>query len=262
MDMKITVLITSYNDPRIEQTLISLQNQTLKPDEIFVADGGTSWDIKSMCDKYGARLEILKGNIPETRNKAISMVTSDIVVFIDTDQIAPDQWLDTITKPIRDGKADFVGGPTRHFPPKSSPELYIDELEDAMYANLVANDIRYLPMGNSAWLVRIFKDIGGFDASLYGSEDYDVNAKAVQRGYRGLYVEDAWVYHEHSDINSYWKLMRKRYKYLKTTAQIYRRNGLLGSRIKIRGKYKVKHPFVIVEELMKPIAFIDSFLLK
>jgi len=259
--MKITILITSYNDIRIENTFRSLQTQTLKPDEIFVADGGTTWDIASLCRKYGARLEILKGNIPVTRNKAIKMIDSDIVAFIDTDQIAPDHWLETITKPIMEGGADFTGGPTKHFQPKSSSELYIDMLEDAMYANLVSQDIRYLPMGNSAWLKKIFDDIGGFDASLYGSEDYDVNAKALEKGYRGLYIEDAWVYHDHSDLNSYGLLIKKRYKYLKTTAQIYRRNGMLSSRMKMRKKYRVRHPFVIIEEMMKPIAFIDSFLL-
>ena len=210
--------------------------------------------------KYGARVENLSGKIAETRNKALEIIDSDIVVFVDTDQVAPESWLETITAPIRSGICDFTGGPTKHYPPKSSPETYMDELEDYMYANLVSRDVRFLPMGNSAWNVKIFKKIGGFNSSLLHSEDYDINFKAVEAGFRGCFIEDAWVYHDHSDISSYDILIRKRYRYLKSTVKVYRMHKFQRLKLpKLSGKH-IKHPFVIIEMMMKFMVLIDSLI--
>ncbi len=111
-------MITSFNDKRIEKTLESLKNQSRKPDEIFIADGGTKWNIKDIASRYGARLEVLKGSVVETRQKALSLIKSDIVAFIDTDEIAPNFWLEKLVSPTGEGKADFTGGPTKYFEPK------------------------------------------------------------------------------------------------------------------------------------------------
>jgi glycosyltransferase involved in cell wall biosynthesis len=261
--MNVTILITSFNDRRIEKTLESLRNQTKKPDEILIADGGTEWDIKSIAEKYGARLEILPGNVVETRQKALNIINSDIIAFIDTDEIAPETWLEKITAPILDGKADFTGGPTKHYEPKTGAEEYVNELEDFIYKYQVPNNIGFLPMGNSAWKKKIFDDIRGFDLNISGgSEDYDVNLRALSKGYKGKFVEDAWVYHDHSDINSYRKLIKKRYSYLRATAKTYIKNKSLTKRIRTKTGGRIKHPFHYIEDVMKPIALIDALIRK
>ncbi len=258
--MKTSVIVTSYNDPRIETTLLSLSKQTISPDEILVADGGTSWDIQSLCDKYGAKLEIIKGNVPETRSKVIFKAMGDIIVFIDTDESAPDDWLAAITNPIRKGEADFTGGPTKHSRAKTQAELYINLLEDHLYENLVNQDIRYLPMGNSAWKKEIFEKIGTFNTDISAAEDYDINMRAVNAGFAGKYVTNAWVYHDHSEINTFNKLIRKRYRYLRATAQVYLMQAMLKSRLSIKRRIFVRHPFYIVETALKPLAMLDALI--
>jgi len=139
--MNVTVLITSFNDRRIEKTLESIRNQIKKPNEILIAYGGTEWDIKLIAEKYGARLEILPGIVVETRQKALNIINSDIIAFIDTDEIAPETWLEKITAPILDGKADFTGKPTKQYEPKTGAEEYVNELEDFIYKYQVPNNI-------------------------------------------------------------------------------------------------------------------------
>jgi len=257
---KVTVLITSFNDRRIEKTLQSLQTQKRRPDEIFIADGGTPWIIKNIDSKY-YRLEILKGNVVETRQQALKLISLDIVAFIDTDEIAPDYWLEELIKPIENNLADFAGGPTKHFEAKTGPEQYMNELEDHLYKQ-VKNNIAFLPMGNSAWRTSVLKDIG-FDTNISGgSEDYDVNLRALNKGYRGMFVENAWVYHDHSDIDSYIKLIKKRYSYLRATAKTYIKNNYLSTRLKIKSEDKINHPFHYVEDILKPIALIDAMVRK
>jgi glycosyltransferase involved in cell wall biosynthesis len=256
----ISVIVTSYNDHRIENTLKSLSLQTTKPQEILVADGGTRWDIKSICDRYNARLEIIRGNVPETRSVAIKLAIGDVIAFIDTDEIAPPEWLSILTKPILSGEADFTGGPTKHKPAKSQAELYVNMLEDNLYETLVKRDIRYLPMGNSAWSRKVFDQVGTFDATLVGSEDYDINIRALRAHFTGKFVQDAWVYHDHSEINTARKLFKKRYRYLKTTALLYIEKEALVDRLSIGRRKMVKHPYAIIEAMLKPVAFMDAVL--
>lgn len=261
--MKVTVLITSYNDRRIINTLESLIKQTRKPDEIFVADGGTKWDIKSLCEQYNARFELIPGNVVQTRNKAIKMINSDIVAFIDTDEVASTDWLKLLTEPIENGSADFTGGPAKHLQPRSRAEDYVNKLEDYIYNVMVPRNIMYLPMGNSAWKKEIFDKLGGFDENIWGgSEDYDINMRAIEAGYRGIYISEAYVIHDHSDINSYGKLLKKRYSYLRATAKTYIKNGKLMQRSREGFAAKIDHPFYIVETMLKPIALLDAIIRK
>ena len=255
----ITVLITSYNDKRIVSTLDSLMKQTIKPREILVADGGTKWDIREICNKYGAIYRLFPGNVVQTRNEAIKIIESEIIAFIDTDEVATPAWLENLTKPIIDGFADFSGGPTKHHEPQSEPERYLNLLEDDLYNNLVTESITYLPMGNSAWKKEVFEKLGGFDLSISGGgEDYDLNLRAIKSGYKGVFVEGAAVFHDHSEVSSYRKLAMKRYSYLRATAKTYLKNGVLSIGMKGVSRVRVKHPFYLVETIMKPIALIDA----
>ncbi len=258
---KVTVLVTSFNDERISYTLESLKKQRRQPDEILVADGGSDKGIREICERFEVRFEVLPGNVVETRNQAITLIEDGIVAFIDTDEVAPENWLGDLVAPIEAGKADFTGGPTRHLEPKSGPERYLNQIEDYIYSTLIPQSITYLPMGNSAWKKEIFDKTGGFDLSIAGGgEDYDINLKAVKLGYRGLFVESAFLYHDQSRVNSYWKLARKRYSYLRATAKTYIKNRSLSHGIRRSSKGRIAHPFFLVETLLKPIALADALL--
>lgn len=259
-EMQISVIVTSYNDLRIESTLSSITEQSLPPDEILVADGGSTQDIKSICARYGARFEVIPGNISQTRSAVIYRARGNILVFIDTDEVAPKEWLKSLVTPIMAEEADFTGGPTRHYSAHSQAELYVNLLEDEMYKSLVSQDIRYLPMGNSAWKREIFERIGTFNTGLLGAEDYDINMRSVKAGFRGKFIPEAWVYHDHSDITTIGKLVRKRYKYLRETAKVYKMQTMFRNRLFMRQKRAIRHPFYVVEELLKPIAFIDAMI--
>ncbi|MDS0256803.1 glycosyltransferase [Thermoplasmatales archaeon AK] len=258
--MSVSVIITSYNDPRIELTLSSLYNQSTLPDEVLVADGGSTTNIKSICERYKCRFEVIPGNIPQTRSVAIFRATGSIIVFIDTDEVAPRDWLSNLIDPITKGEADFTGGPARHYSPKTQAECYVNLLEDEMYRSLISKDIRYLPMGNSAWRREIFKKIGTFNIELLASEDYDINMRAVKAGFKGKFIPDAWVYHDHSDINTIGKLLHKRYKYLRDTAKVYKMQNMFWNRLSIARKRPVRHPFYVIEELLKPVALLDALI--
>lgn len=264
--MKITIVITLLNDKRVLKTLESLTKQSLKPDEVIVADGGSKKELISKIKKFEKydyiKLHHIPGTIAESRNKTMKIVNGDIIVFIDSDEIAPEDWLDKITKPIREKKADFTGG--KYYPlykPKTKCEKYVNDSTEWRWNNLIKKDTTTIFMGNSAWKKEIFEKIGNFDEKLkWGGEDYDINIRADQHGFKGKFVEDAWLYHDQSQLNSIEKILRKHLKYYTGTTIAYLKNDTKGKK---RGAAKVSlgffHPIELANLLLKVIAFVIGY---
>lgn len=237
--MKTGVIVTSRNDMRLLNTLESLRHQSLPPDVVTVADGSDQeWleavDITERCRDLGARwLHHPGASVPKARNMGLdSLRDVEIVAFLDTDESAPEDWTEALTRPIRKGQADFTGGPTKPHGGRTKYSDYLDTIEERHY-KLVAQDISALPMGNSAWRREVFDAIGGFDESFRSAgEDYDVNLRALEKGYRGLFVPEAWVYHDQSRLDTIWKILRRKYRYMVGGAMAYMKNRALMEKVR------------------------------
>lgn len=232
--MQIAIIVTSRNDLRVLRTLESLGSQSRPPDRIVVADGSDEdWlegsNLPAECEEAGARwLHAHQASVPRSRNMGLEALKGmDVVSFLDTDEVAPQEWLARLTRPIQGNEADFTGGPTKAWGGKTPYTDYLQTIEDRHY-RLVAKDISSLPMGNSAWRREIFDAIGGFDESFTSAgEDYDVNLRALDRGYRGKFVPEAWVYHDQSHLDTGWKILKRKYRYMVGGAMAYRKNEAL-----------------------------------
>lgn len=258
-----TILITLLSDKRVSRTIQSaLSTDSRRRSNVVVADGGSSKAfLLHLQTEYStdSRVQILSlpGTVAETRNKALAHLTNDIVVFLDADQVAPPGWLDALVRSIEEGKADFTGGPTRPLAePRSRTERHVNAYEAWFYENVVAGDITYLPMGNSAWRVELLRQLGGFDLRLkWGGEDYDVNHRALQAGARGVFVPEAWVYHDQSHLDSLGRLLRKKYRYNVGAAVAYMKNGVLASRVRgAAAAARYPHPIEWAGFVLKPFA--------
>ncbi len=264
----VTVLITLLNDQRVLATLRSLVDQQPSLAEVLVADGGSRprllEEVRASLASLGlpGRVVGLPGSVARTRNRALPLVEGEIVAFIDADEAAPLGWLPTLTSPILRGDADFTGGPTKpHGEPRSSYERYLNAFDAWLYAAMVARDITFLPMGNSAWRTSLLRAIGGVDERLHlGGEDYDVTLRAVAAGYRGLYVPEAWVYHDQSHLDSLGKLIRRRYRYSVGAVMAYRKNRVLRSKsLPAAISFSdFRHPLEYLDILIKPLALVHG----
>lgn len=267
--MKTTVLITWLNDMNICRTITSLSKkfQSLVPNEIIVADGGSEqkklFAVKKFCEKFDD-IEILSypGSFGKTRKQAIENIDSDIVVFLDSDQVATKDWLKNITFPIISNVADFTAGPTQPFlEPKNKCQEFISFYERWYYDNVVKNDITSLPMGNSAWRKEIFDIIGNFDSGIVGGgEDFDVSIRAVSSGYRGVLVKDAWVYHDQSSIDSLGKIFMKKYKYSVGATVAYLKNREFHNKAENAiTTSRCMHPIEFMNLIAKMLGFVKGF---
>jgi len=268
--LKISVIITTFNDrQRLKRAFKSLLNQTRQPDEIIIADGGSTDGTielaRELEREYGnVKLICAPGNIAETRRQVLASLKTDVAVFLDADEVAPEGWLQFLIAPIEHGDADFTGGPTRPFSEaKSRAEEYVNLYDEWFYREVVAKDISMLPMGNSAWKMEVFEALGGIPKGLkFNAEDYDINQRAISMGFRGKLVQEAWVYHDQSSLNTLWKVLRRKYRYNTGAAYTYLRNKTLRKKMRqaARPVREFKHTYEIFDIFIKPIALLRAII--
>jgi glycosyltransferase involved in cell wall biosynthesis len=94
---KVSLIITTYNwKEALKLTLDSIVMQTILPDEVIIADDGSTDDTRKMIDEFKKTCNIPiihswqedKGfRLAQSRNKAISISKYDYIIFIDGDII-------------------------------------------------------------------------------------------------------------------------------------------------------------------------------
>ena len=229
-----TVIVTVLDDPRLDRCLASLLVQEHPPDRILIADGGRSPAIEAICRRYAAgdpRFVHLRapGTITESRNQAIRTISTELLAFLDTDEVAPPGWLAALVAPIAaDAQVGFSGGPTPALPgtARNRAARYYDAYLHRFYETVVPDRPWAIPMGNSAWRRVLFTELGPLIAALptNGAEDQEFENRAIARGWRAAYARDAWVHHDYSEL-ALGSLLRRQYRYASGAFVVWRKHG-------------------------------------
>jgi GT2 family glycosyltransferase len=232
--LDVTVIVTVLDDPRLERALDSLRSQRRPPDAVLIADGGDSPAIAAICDRFRAadpRYVHLHapGTITESRNQAIRAIRTEFVAFLDTDEVAPPDWLGSLLAPLlADPAIGFTGGPTPALAGTAHNRAarYYDAYLGRFYEEVAPTKSAALPMGNSAWRKRLFDELGPLVAALptNGAEDQDFENRAVKAGWRSAYVRSALVHHDYSELD-FRTLLRRQYHYASGAFVVWRTHG-------------------------------------
>ena len=206
----ISIIIPTYNrKDELEDLLSSLRRQeSTVPFEIIVVDDGSTDGtrelMKSLAEEWRERLRFLeqsRAGPGAARNLGIKHAHGDILVFVDSDCIAPRGWLYNLISVFTNPQIGAAGGPELA-PPDDC--LFWKCQTYVMTALLTTGGVRgrkgkklgvYYPRGfNVAVRKHVAEAVGGFTKRFHG-EDILFGLKVKQMGYIFKYVPDAAMYH-------------------------------------------------------------------
>jgi len=190
MSTTLTVVIPALNEAeRLPQLLDTLDRQTRRADRIVVADAGSADDTRAVAQRRGAL--VVEGGMPAVgRNAGARVTTSDLLLFLDADDILDDDFIAAAVEQFEDRRLSIA---TAHLEPTERDPAYVFACE---VANLYMDVMQYVSphAGGFCILARreVHEAIGGFDETLALAEDHDYVQRASHLGkfrvLRGLRV--------------------------------------------------------------------------
>lgn len=207
-----TVIVPTFNRrDEIIELLDSLNRQIINNDlfEIIIVDDGSADDTESIVNDIisGSQLNIrfLKQDHKgpgEARNLGMSNALGGYFVFIDSDCIADENWLEAYRLEVTKMKPGGFGGPDKVLPEFSPVQKAIDY---SMTSFITTGGIRghskrkiskYYPRSfNMGVRADIFKKIGGMNQLRHG-QDIEFSHRIIGTGEPVIKVADAVVYHK------------------------------------------------------------------
>lgn len=255
-DMKVSLISTLKNEESsIKDFLNGLINQSHKPDEIIIVDGGSADKTVEIITDYiknghPIKLFIEKGaNISRGRNLAIKQANNEIIASTDAGCKLDRDWLKNLLSKF-DDDTDVVGGMTV---PESKTEFERCAAEITTTKIEDIDENTYLPSSRSiAFKKSAWEKAGKYPEWLYTAEDtvFDLNLKKV--GCKFIIARGAIVYWK---MRTTWSgLFKQYYLYGKGNKEA----GLASSKNILNSALDLFSPFIMI--LIFPY-LINSFLI-
>lgn len=110
----ISVITPVYNcEKYLEESILSVINQTSKEWELILVDDGSSDSSGEICDKYSANCNVRvvhQQNMGELRSRmnGISLAMGEYILGLDADDFLDKECIETLIETIRKSKADLI----------------------------------------------------------------------------------------------------------------------------------------------------------
>jgi len=211
----VALIVTVRNEEAsIDALLDSLLAGTRAPDEIVVADGGSSdRTVERLRSRAAAdpRVHFLvaPGNRSVGRNAAVRAARASVIACTDAGVRVEPSWLDRITDPFtRDPSVDVVAGFYR-----AAGETLFERAAGVVSAPRLeeVDQAHFLPSTRSVAFRRAAWDkVGGFDERWDHNEDTPFALALRASGCRFAFAPDAIVrWTPRGDLRSFWRQHRR-----------------------------------------------------
>jgi rhamnosyltransferase len=215
--LKTSLVIPTWNGgQRLDELLAALARQSLAPDEILLVDSGSTDGSLAVIRRHQAvnprirLLEIAQRDFDHggTRTWAAQQTVGEIIVCMTQDAVpAADNALELLVRPFEQDE-QLAAAYGRQLP---SPEatLFSEHLRRFNYpeqSQLRRREDRkkfgfktvFISNSFAAWRREPLAVLGWFPQRLLFGEDSLTLAKLLEKGYHGMYVSKAAVYHSHN----------------------------------------------------------------
>lgn len=209
MQPTVSIVVPTYNRSYfIEKAFSSLVDQAYPKDrfEIIVVDDGSR-------DRTDEILERFRKSYPSfryfsqpnkgpaaARNLGIRYAKGDIILFMDDDCLADENWVTELVLGYGDERVGGVAGKIKYVPPDNNIANQFAARSDGAGQAFCANgEINFFVTANASFRRDVINQVGGFDETFphAAHEDVDLSHRIKQAGWKLVYSDDAVVHHYH-----------------------------------------------------------------
>ena len=220
IQLKVSIIMATYNRAHfIEESLLSIQNQTYINWECIIVDDGGNDNTQEVVtpflkDKrfiYTQRSkEHIKG-LPGCRNYGLSIATGDAIIFFDDDDIVHPNNLEVCVNELSGNKIDFCRYKREVF--NGDFHYSFDNTIDYSNFQITIDDIdkmidHRLPFNSCAimWKKKCF-DGNWFNERLMYAEEWELYSRILSKKIQGLSISKTLFYgrkHPNSNTGEFW----------------------------------------------------------
>ncbi len=214
---KYSFIIPVYNrGEELEELLETISSQTHKNFDVIVVDDGSDSPCQNITNKFEDKLDVKyifqeNSGPGMARNKALEYSNSEWLIFLDSDCLLPDNYLEIVNTNINKYQFDCFGGPDKAH---NSFNTIQKAIGYAMSSTLTTGGIRggkekldkFYPRSFNLGVKRsVFIDLKGFSNMRFG-EDLDFSMRLLSKGYKTMLIKNAFVYHKRrNNFKSFFK---------------------------------------------------------
>jgi glycosyltransferase involved in cell wall biosynthesis len=231
----LSVIVPVYNDNvGLKKLLPTLMQQSYPKDkyDVIVVDNKSNQDVTEVTKDFEVKLltESVIQSSYAARNKGIQHARGEVLVFVDSDCQATDDWLYEGIKKMYQAGSDMVGGNVVFlFSEKKANAEYYDAISYFQFEEKIK---RGTCGGGNMFVKRsVFDSIGMFPQNVKSGGDVFFTKKATVFGFKLVYAPKAIVYHP---ARRFWSLARKMFRVGEGKAKITKMSETLLSREEIK----------------------------
>lgn len=197
-----------YNSEKtIMGTLKALEIQSNNSFEIIVTDDGSTDNSFKLVNTYkqNSNLDINiirqeNSGPASARNLGFKYSKGDIIIFLDSDCIPYENWVEEMIKPLNMN----VAGCNCGYITKNKESIiarFVGYEIAKRHEKLIGKNIDTVGSYSASFKRTVFKDIGGFNLNykIASGEDFDLSFKIRKMGYDLVFTDKTFVYHYHPD---------------------------------------------------------------
>lgn len=203
----LTLVIPVYNRPEeMRELLQSLSVQTNTDFDMIIVEDGSTRSSEEVVKEYSDRLRIsyyIKENTGPglTRNYGSDRVESEYILYLDSDCVLPDTYIQSLHNYLSENSVDVFGGPD------SAAEDFSDyqkAISYSMTSFFTTGGIRggkkrldkFFPRSfNMGYKKSTYDKVGGFSPMRYG-EDIELSYRLTANNCTSVLIPEAYVYHK------------------------------------------------------------------
>lgn len=198
----VSVIVPTYNyASHLKTCLSSILTQKGVLAEVLVVDDGSTDDTPGVLAEFGDRIRVVRQDNAGScvaRNTGLALARGEYIQFLDADDILAPGSLECSVKLLRKGAAGIALADIHSFTRDRWRWLPHPEVQWRTYRRNIDVSLCRLniaPPGALLYPRQVIDEVGGFDTTLGGCEDYDFLLRAMAKGRKLGVAKGSKVYY-------------------------------------------------------------------